>query len=90
MERTVCGVCRHSFARSHETGVQQGRSSQLDKVLMDASYHRPEASRRAGTAYLNMQRSTTFDLTGQTGSYMYMAPEVLMERKYNEQVPLQA
>lgn len=51
---------------------------------MDASYHKPEASRRAGTAYLN--RNTSFDLTGNTGSYMYMAPEVLLEQKYNEQV----
>ena len=46
-----------------------------------------EASKRAGTAYLNM-RSTSrdFDLTHKTGSFMYMAPEVFTDRKYNEKV----
>lgn len=46
-----------------------------------------EASRRAGTAYLNMRSSSQeFDLTHKTGSFMYMAPEVFKERKYNEKV----
>lgn len=46
-----------------------------------------EASKRAGTAYLNMRsNSHEFDLTHKTGSFMYMAPEVFKERKYNEKV----
>ena len=53
---------------------------------MEASHHGADFSRRAGTAYLNQKHSEKFDLTNQTGSYMYMAPEVLMESRYNEQV----
>ena len=46
-----------------------------------------EASKRAGTAYLNMRTNEhAFDLTHKTGSFMYMAPEVSKERKYNEKV----
>jgi len=45
-----------------------------------------EASKRAGTAYLNLHKAHTFDLTHKTGSFMYMAPEVFTERKYNEKV----
>jgi serine/threonine protein kinase len=29
---------------------------------------------------------TSFDLTGQTGSLMYMAPEVYLQQPYNEKV----
>ena len=45
-------------------------------------------SRRAGQASSRQQQdqSTSFDLTGRTGSYMYMAPEVLMGQPYNEKV----
>ena len=45
-------------------------------------------SRRAGQASARQQQdqSTSFDLTGRTGSYMYMAPEVLMGQPYNEKV----
>ena len=45
-------------------------------------------SRRAGQANARQQQdqSTSFDLTGRTGSYMYMAPEVLMGQPYNEKV----
>ena len=45
-------------------------------------------SRRAGQAGARQQQdqSTSFDLTGRTGSYMYMAPEVLMGQPYNEKV----
>lgn len=32
----------------------------------------------------------TYDLTGQTGSHFYMAPEVVFSRPYNEKVPLLA
>ena len=46
----------------------------------------PEASKRAGTAYLNLHKAHTYDLTHKTGSYMYMAPEVFREGKYNEKV----
>ena len=31
-------------------------------------------------------QATSFDLTGRTGSYMYMAPEVLLGQPYNDKV----
>ena len=33
-----------------------------------------------------MNHEELFDLTGRTGSYFYMAPEVLHEEAYNEKV----
>ena len=83
--------CRHTFATSQdsEIGLQQGRAHHLDqalsKTMTDSGSHM-EASKRAGTAYLNLHKGHTFDLTHKTGSYMYMAPEVFKEQKYNEKV----
>jgi hypothetical protein len=87
----VCVVYRHTFATSQDSqiGLQQGRNHHLEEALsktMTANGSHPEASRRAGTAYLNMHKAHTFDLTHKTGSFMYMAPEVFKERKYNEKV----
>lgn len=31
-------------------------------------------------------QEAVFDLTGRTGSYFYMAPEVLLNESYNEKV----
>ncbi|DBB04448.1 TPA: hypothetical protein ACH3X1_012928 [Trebouxia sp. C0004] len=81
----------HTFATSQDSqiGLQQGRNHHLEEALsktMTASGSHAEASRRAGTAYLNMYKAHTFDLTHKTGSFMYMAPEVFKERKYNEKV----
>lgn len=81
----------HTFATSQdsEIGLQQGRAHHLDqalsKTMTDSGSHM-EASKRAGTAYLNLHKGHTFDLTHKTGSYMYMAPEVFKEQKYNEKV----
>lgn len=89
--------CRHTFANSQDSqiGLQQGRTQHLDQALQKTSLYVSqqnspmEASRRAGTAYLNMRsNSQEFDLTHKTGSFMYMAPEVFKERKYNEKVNL--
>ena len=87
--------CRHTFASSQDSqiGLQQGRTQHLDQALHKTSLYvsqqnsHMEASKRAGTAYLNMRsNSHEFDLTHKTGSFMYMAPEVFKERKYNEKV----
>ena len=32
----------------------------------------------------DVAEATTFDLTGKTGSFMYMAPEVYLGQQYNE------
>ncbi len=87
----ACVMYRHTFATSQDSqiGLQQGRNNHLEEALsktMTANGSHPEASRRAGTAYLNMHKAHTFDLTHKTGSFMYMAPEVFKERKYNEKV----
>ena len=37
---------------------------------------------------VSMNHEELFDLTGRTGSYFYMAPEVLHEEAYNEKVHL--
>ena len=69
--------------------MQQGRNNHLDEALsktMTQHGSHPEASKRAGTAYLNLHKAHTYDLTHKTGSYMYMAPEVFREGKYNEKV----
>ena len=84
--------CRHTFASSQDPqiGLQQGRRDHLDAALqktMTQQGSHVEASKRAGTAYLNMRsNSHEFDLTHKTGSFMYMAPEVFKECKYNEKV----
>ena len=85
-------MCRHTFATSQDSpkiGLEVGRSQHLEQALsktMTESGCHMEASKRAGTAYLNLHKSQNFDLTHKTGSYMYMAPEVFTERKYNEKV----
>ena len=88
-------LCRHTFASGQDSqiGLQQGRTQHLDQALQNTSLYMTqqsshvEASKRAGTAYLNMRsNSHEFDLTHKTGSFMYMAPEVFKERKYNEKV----
>ena len=35
---------------------------------------------------VSVKHEELFDLTGRTGSYFYMAPEVLHEEAYNEKV----
>lgn len=85
-------LCRHTFANSQDPqiGLQQGRTDHLDAALqktMTQQGSHMEASKRAGTAYLNMRsNSHEFDLTHKTGSFMYMAPEVFKDAKYNEKV----
>lgn len=44
------------------------------------------AARPKDTLPLHTAGSQTFDLTGRTGSLMYMAPEVFHEQPYNEKV----
>ena len=84
-------MCRHTFAHSQSSqiGLENGRSQHLEQALQNTtteSGSHAEASKRAGTAYLNMHKAHTFDLTQKTGSFMYMAPEVFTDRMYNEKV----
>ena len=88
-----CLTCRHTFAHSQSSqiGVENGRSQHLEQALqtpITESGSHAEASKRAGTAYLNMHKAHTFDLTHKTGSFMYMAPEVFTDRMYNEKVQI--
>lgn len=81
----------HTFAHSQSSqiGLENGRSQHLEQALQNTiteSGSHAEASKRAGTAYLNMHKAHTFDLTHKTGSFMYMAPEVFTDRMYNEKV----
>ena len=43
-------------------------------------------SKRVILPRVSMNHEELFDLTGRTGSYFYMAPEVLHEEAYNEKV----
>ncbi len=45
-------------------------------------------SKRVILPRVSMNHEELFDLTGRTGSYFYMAPEVLHEEAYNEKVPM--
>lgn len=62
----------------------------LDRPFQTVVFHRP--MNEPGKRYVALCRQAgpedSFDLTGKTGSFFYMAPEVVNEQRYNEKACL--